>query len=275
VRDDWVRKAATIRVVDVARQKLLHDLPLTVSYAVDLAFTADGRLLLTAADRRVVLRDVGTGRPVHRYPARDPVEWTALDEHGRTAALAQQGGFLEVVDLRTGRRLARLDTDLGSDRGIDIRALTFSPDGRWLAAGSDGGRVVVWDTRSWRIAAAWTAVDGGAVASLVFTPDSRFLVTGGPGTASIWDVEQGAAAGATIEVDRLGSHDPVSVGVRDDGETIVTVSDSTGVQQWNVGAGALAEHACRVAGRSLTIQEWERTLPERPWEPTCPQQPAS
>ncbi|CAN5649845.1 hypothetical protein BH24ACT13_BH24ACT13_11530 [soil metagenome] len=267
----------TVRVVDAARRTLLpYTIRLVPKGGFDAAFTGDGRSLVTAADRRVVVRDVRTGRPVptlETFRAQATVAFVATDARGRTAAFSVAGGTVEVADLTTGRRLATLDPIPGGGENLLFYPLLFSPDGTWFAAGSDSGRVVVWDTRSWQLRSSWVAVQGGMVDSLAFTPDSRFLVSGGAGTATVWDVEQGAAGGATIDVDPVRSGGTVSVGTRDGGQTIATLTEGRGVQLWSVSPGRLLEHACQVAGRNLTRAEWDAALPDRPYERTCPQLP--
>ena len=148
--------------------------------------------------------------------------------------------------------------------------LLFSPDGRWLTAGSSSGGVAVWDTETWQLRDSWVAVPGGSVSSLTFTPNSLVLVAGGGGVASVWNVEQGGYGGATIDVEPGAD---VLVATRDGGKTVVTLTNGTGVQLWDVGPGPLLKHACDVAGRSLTEEEWASVLPDRPYEPTCPTQP--
>jgi len=265
---------ATVQVVDVAGRALFpYTIDLTTGLGFDAAFTADGRSLLTVADRRVALWDVRTGRPVPGvagYEGQRDVGFVTGDARGRTVALSEIGGVVEVADLATGRRLATLVPDPADGENLQVYPLIFSPDGRWLAGGSDSGRVVVWDTETWEVRSAWVAVQGGGVDSLAFTPDSGSLVSGGAGTASVWDVEQGAAGGATLDIDPLRSRASVSVGTRDGGRTVVTLTEGRGVMLWSVSPESLLEHACQVAGRNLTRQEWEDALPNLPYERTCP-----
>ncbi len=39
---------------------------------------------------------------------------------------------------------------------------------------------------------------------------------------------------------------------------------------WNVEPGAWKRHACSVAGRNLTREEWQQFLPDRRYRAVCP-----
>lgn len=266
---------STVRVIDVGSGALLpYTIELNHTNSYDATFSADGRTLLTAADRAVEVWDVRTGRPhptAVGYEAANDVVWVGADETGRLGALSEHGGAIEVVDLFTGQLVATLDQPELAGRNFPPGPARFSPNGRWLVAGSPSGRVVVWDTQSWQLhRVSTTAVSD----TMVFTPDSRFLVTGGAGTATVWNVQQGDAGAATLLVDPVRSSAGVSVATRDGGRTIVTLTDGTGLREWSVEPGRLVGHACQVAGRNLTGEEWAQVLPDRPYERTCPEHPA-
>ena len=221
--------------------------------AFDAAFSGDGRTLVTSDDSVVVVRDVRTGRRLEgtdRYPAQDLVTDVAVDRRARLMALSEFSGTIEVVDVTQGQQLTALDLPRRVRGTASMQHLTFSPDGRWLAAGTDGGAAVVWDTRSWEVHDTWT-VDGGAVQSLglhrgLGSRDRRRRGRGGvrrrssPGPVrppSLW-------ARSTT---RSGSPwRPV-----EQGSVLVTHTDVLGVQLWQVGPQALLAHACAVAGRDL------------------------
>jgi hypothetical protein len=93
------------------------------------------------------------------------------------------------------------------------------------------------------------------------------------GTASIRSVEQGAGVDTILGVDPLRLED-VAVATSDDGRTIVTFTEGTGVRKWNIAPERVLEHACAVAGRNLTREEWRNALRDRPYERTCPQYPS-
>jgi WD40 repeat protein len=219
-----------------------------------------------------VARDAATGRRVagsDPYRAQEAVAYLGVDQDGRRVALSENTGDVEVVEVATGQQLAVLDPTPGAGPGTAPQQLAFSPDGRWLATGSDSGEVTVWDTRTWEEAATWRVV-GGGVQSLVFTADSQTLLAGGGGRAWLRTVADPGAAAATVELDPLRTGGSVSVGSREDGRVLVTHTDHSGLQLWQVAPEALLEHACRVAGRDLTEEEWATALPDRPYERTCP-----
>ena len=62
------------------------------------------------------------------------------------------------------------------DAGID--GITWSPDGKYLAAGSEKGAVLLWNTDTWEKK---TLDAGTTVISLEFTKDSKKLIAAGKG----------------------------------------------------------------------------------------------
>jgi hypothetical protein len=61
--------------------------------------------------------------------------------------------------------------------------------------------------------------------------------------------------------------------IRPDGRQMALATDE-GVQLWDLDPAAWREAACRLAGRNLTREEWERYLPNgEPYHVTCPQWP--
>lgn len=263
----------TVRTFDVRRDRLLpYTLELDAQTAWDAVVTWDNRALLAAEQRQLGLYDLATGEPLRAelFEATDAIGAIGVHPGGRLAALAVDGGTIEVIDLTTGQLVETLDPGEGFRERLPFSQLTFAPNGKWLAAATYSGQIILWDARSWQQHSTREAVAGFAVGSLGFTPDSELLIVGGAGTASIWSVEQSANGGARLDVDPLRPEADVSVGTRDGGRTVVTFTEGTGVREWTIASERLLEHACTVAGRNLTQEEWDRLLPHRPYEPTCP-----
>jgi WD40 repeat protein len=262
---------AELQLVDVASGRLLPRIPLVADFLTPSpVFTGDGRSVVTVGPGGVVVWDVRTGQEVAATVRPGPevdVSSMAADATGRTVALGVGGGRPEVADTVTGELTVEWAPTDGEN--LALRPLVFSTDGRWLAGGSESGRVVVWDTRSWKVRRSWVAVQGGGVDSLVFTPDSSAVVAGGAGTASIWPVDPAEGSGITLDGSATASGAEVAVAPLDGGATVVTLTEDDGVQLWDISPQAVLEHACDVANRDLTRTEWAEVLPSVPYVRTC------
>jgi WD40 repeat protein len=270
-------ESPTVHLFDVQERQLLSH-PIEheeIRSGWDTVLTPDNQAVLASADRHVSLWDLATGlqQSAQLFEAADPISAIGVHPDGRFAALSETGGLIEVIDVTTGELVHTLSVGDLTPGGFALGPVVFSPDGRWFAAGSPFGRVMVWDTRSWQMHSTWDAASGFGPFSLVFTPDSEFLISGAAGRASMWSVEQGASEGVNLDVDPLQPEAAVAVGSRDGGRTLVTFTDGTGVREWTVEPQRLLEHACGVVGRNLTQEEWSEVLPDRPYERTCPDFP--
>jgi WD40 repeat protein len=66
--------------------------------------------------------------------------------------------------------------------------VAFSPDGRWIASGSEDSTVKIWNGRSGELVHTFRG-HTGIVTSVAFTPDGRRLISGSRDhTAKVWDL---------------------------------------------------------------------------------------
>ena len=62
---------------------------------------------------------------------------------------------------------------------------------------------------------------------------------------------------------------PVALLFSPDGAYLFAITDAGRAYRWDVRPSAWARHACAVAGRALTRDEWNDVLPDREYAPAC------
>ena len=83
----------------------------------------------------------------------------------------------------------------------------------------------------------------------------------------MWDLATRSAIGDAFPgpvADR-----PAAASFTPDGRSVVVVSDTGAGWVWDMDLSDWLARACEIAGRSLTPQEWQEFLPDRPYHATC------
>ena len=170
-----------VLVWDVARGQLRerlrgHDR----GHVWGLQIAADGRTLYSvgederalvwdlAGDRRLI-RHFDAGPPFFVDPGDRSPRGIAVSPDGRTVAVTQTDGSVDLIDpqtLRPRRSVHALD-------GF-AAAVAFSPDGQLLAVAGEGGQVTLWDARTLQPAGELRGLSTTSQA-LAFSPDGRLL----------------------------------------------------------------------------------------------------
>ena len=165
------------------------------------------------------------------------------------------------VDLTSGTIVSHGDLTV---RNGSVVAL--SPDGMSAAVGGRDGELEVIDLATGE--PVHPAVSGvrGDIGSVAFSPDgSRVLTTSTGPDVAVWDANTG----------ELLSRFPLPVGqqatsARQRADGVVTVSAISGdTYLWDPSPSAAIDHACAVAGRDLTEQEWSDAFGNLSYRSTC------
>jgi WD40 repeat protein len=144
------------------------------------------------------------------------------------------------------QRLCHLELQIFIGHRADVMAVSWSPDGKWLATGSRDGTAKVWEVAGGR---ELLTLKGhtSAVWSVSWSPDGKRLATASADeTAKVWD-----AAGGR-EVLTLGHTSPVeSVSWSPDGKALATGSYDGTAKVWE---GAGGRELCTLQGHTSHIQ---------------------
>ena len=137
------RPTRTLAVLDAESGNQLTRVSLDPASPVwQLAFTADGaKLLVRTDDRKVQLFDAATGAAAGElvHPGRPYVTGVAVHPRGPVAC-ARTNGTVTLWNPDTREQLRTFDWKAGK-----LVSVAFSPDGALAAAGTEDGKIVVWD----------------------------------------------------------------------------------------------------------------------------------
>ena len=180
-------------------------------------------------------------------------------------ALSAEGGDgLEVRDVRTGERLARLPADR------EVRAVAFSPDGRLLAGGQVDGAARLWAADGWRRVGASLALREASALAVEFSPDGRTLATShADGASVLWDVGSRQPIGSPLELPGSPREVYTTALFTPDGNRLFAVHEDGRAFRWELDPDAWMRHACAVAG-DLTPEQWSEVVPKQDYVSACP-----
>jgi WD40 repeat protein len=147
----------------------------------DIAFTGDGRRLAIVSGEALELWEATGGDQLPLLDRLPSVNAVAFSPDGRYLAVANSDSTVvydatRELEVLSFSNTAEPNKDKADER--DIKAMLFSPRGKYLALSTDAGRFVrVWDLESKRqVASLECQNEGGVVA---FSPDERYLIMGG------------------------------------------------------------------------------------------------
>ncbi|MGY1608920.1 nSTAND1 domain-containing NTPase [Geodermatophilus sp. SYSU D00700] len=247
--------------------------PLTAEPVWCAGWTPDGSRLLLCAEGRLgsnldgglVVVEVGSWQRLDRLEIGAPQSIEASPDGSRLAVAHAGAAELVVLDART-LEIDRILPLAEDDRLYD---LSFSPDGRRLAAGGELGLVHVLDTGSWEWSGDPVDVHDDAVLQVEWLPDDRTAVTAGAdGRVSLFDTARQLVRARPLPASTEPGEGFAHL-VPGAGDELVALGGERPGRRYPLDPSAWLDRACAVVGRDLTAAEWDRYLPDREWAPTC------
>ena len=164
----------------------------------------------------------------------------AIDPYRRRVAVATSGTSIKIVAVDGGRTLQTLTLP-----NAVIMRLTFSADGKQLAAALQDGRIALWNLGSNDTPRLWQTNQGGEI-RIAFHRDGRRLISSAmTPSVRVWDV---ATTSETAQRGKLSTSGTGAM-YRGDGDEIV-ITAGTSVTLWN---SKTDTEICRITLASLAV----------------------
>jgi WD40 repeat protein len=191
--------------------------------------TGGDRILSSGSDATVKMWNVENASRLwaRKVPGSWAPAYSALSRDGKYTASGYHG--IQIRDGETGGLLGEVS---GHDEEKTIYALAFSPDGKYLASGSEDKNIIIWDWEKGEKAKIFTG-HTGTVSALDFSPDGKKLVSGAyDKTLILWDTEKGL-------VRKFSGHEGDITAVRftPNGRALISSSKDGTLRIWNTETG--------------------------------------
>ncbi|HKP52526.1 MAG TPA: TIR domain-containing protein [Chloroflexia bacterium] len=234
-----------------------------------VAFSPDSKLLASASrDKTIILWEVPdrepTGAPLAGHT--DTVTSVAFSPDGKLLASGSWDNTIILWDVATRKQLGeplKGHTD-------DVWSVAFSPDGSLLASAGEDLSIILWDVATRKPIGQPLTGHVNTIMSVAFSPDGKLLASGSTdNTIALWDV----ASRWQIKPNFDGQEGIVySVAFSPDGKFLAS-GEKNSPTLWDVNLDSWQEHACLIAARNLTQDEWQRYMGDEPYRKSCPSFP--
>jgi WD40 repeat protein len=218
--------AKSISVFEAETGRLAHTFTMGTSsmlyWPAGLRFSPDGKLIAFASREGTArVLEFPSGREIRTLRG-SAINFSA---DGRTLVVgSSRGGAPFLYDLASGQ-----ETDLFIGSRSTVTALGMSPDGRFVAAGMEGGSTKLWDLTTGTLVRSFDCPDREPVTSVAVSSATPIIATGcRNGSAWLWELATGRqlrnllAPWPPDPTFRALLSPPTSLAISRDGQTIVT-----------------------------------------------------
>ena len=229
------------RLWDLADGKMIRALKGHTSGVVSVAFSPDGKRVLTGCmhDHTLRLWDIATGRRLVVFEGDSLPFWSvAFTPDGKHVAVGHELGGVGLWDLVAGRLVRSFVTYKSQfwAASPSVLSVAFTPDGRsLLTSANTGGTLKLLDPFRGTVIREFEG-HRGTVSSVDVSPNGRYAISGGSDkTVKLWDVSRGTV----VRTFKGHTESIQGVALTPDGRRIVSAGgrDKT-VRLWDARTGA-------------------------------------
>lgn len=220
------------------------------SHSSSLAFSPDGKTFVSGGtDGRLIHGDTITHEALGLFLGDDDKQvWSvSFSPGGKLVASGMQDGSILLWDVVAHRIVA--PPFIGHTNRVT--SVAFSPDGKFLASGGEDAHIILWDMATLKPLVPPLSGHGGEIDTVAFSPDGKMVASSGTGRIVFWDVATRQPIGTVVNP----TQHYLVIAFSPDGKMLV----SGGVNNlvlWDVSLESWQAHACLIANRNLTLEEW-------------------
>jgi WD40 repeat protein len=251
-------------------QVFTDHLPRTGIHDYYAAMTPGGETLLIGATdlktNRGMLEICSVGSPTCRTVLAES-EGTAVTSvgsslDGRSMVAGTASGEVLRIDLVTGAAKR-----FPAGRSVPVTAIGTDRQGQTVTVDAEG-LLQGWLPDLKAVFYRTTVTSGGAATSVAMARNNRVAVVYQTGEVALWDISSGRRVATLLSADG-DRHRNVSVSPS--GRFLATPIRSGFIAVYDLEepVDRLLDLACEVASRTLTVSEWQASMPARPYRATC------
>lgn len=208
-------------------------------FVPDVAFSPHGdRIVSGGWDGTVRVWNVETGKAIHVFELPDRVLCLDVRGNGEAIAVGLRDSTVQILDSESGDQIAQLE-----EPPTQVNCVAFSPDGRYLAAGSGTtwdqeaggvGHVHVWDLDQKTFVQSWQ--HGLQVTVLAWHPDGERVASAGK-VVKLWN----ALSGKETTTFDTPPQNHFGLSFNRDGTRLAAASADRVVRIWDVASGKVLQ----------------------------------
>nr|CDP28041.1 Putative protein of unknown function [Podospora anserina S mat+] len=216
----------TLRIIDEATNLFLASPVKLSSQPKGISASSDGTIAV-ALNSSIAIYD-SDGKLLGETPVSYTPTTIAIS--GSYVAVGADNNTVQVYNLGSGGNLS--PTEKLTNSTAAISTLSFSPEGKHLAAGNSSGKIVVYTTGSWEVATDRWSSHTARVLSIAWNKAGTHAVSGGLDTnVFVWSL---AKPGSRVKAANAHKDGVYGVAFVEGDEKVVSSGGDAAVKVWNV-----------------------------------------